>query len=146
MQSRRAHASRVLVLVVCVSLATLLLAAQSFAASTTNGGFETGDFTGWTVGNPCPTDPNGNWFVYSGTTSPFSTHVVPAPPAGTFAATTDQGGPGTQLLYQDVLLEPGMRHYVSALIASIRTTPTPCSAQTPWNVKRWPISSIGSTF
>jgi MYXO-CTERM domain-containing protein len=59
---------------------TLLLASSAFASSiVTNGGFETGDFTGWSLtGNPCTpsnqycgvssaSDPNFPIPVYSGT-------------------------------------------------------------------------------
>ncbi|HVY55788.1 MAG TPA: IPTL-CTERM sorting domain-containing protein [Thermodesulfobacteriota bacterium] len=65
-----------------------------------NGSFETGDFTGWTVVQE--QFSGGDWFVYSGDTSPRSTDPVLPPPAGTFAAITDQSEPSSQVLYQDI--------------------------------------------
>jgi len=81
----------------------------SLAAFINNGGFETGNFTGWTLFNQA-CFPGGSWFVYNGTTTPFSGLPFSAPPQGTFAAVTDQVGPGTQILYQNVALEPGRSH------------------------------------
>jgi len=72
------------------------------ALITSNPGFETGDFSGWTVVNEA--HGSGNWFVYSGTLSPLSGFTIPAPPNGAFAATTDQGGPGSHILYQDLVV------------------------------------------
>jgi hypothetical protein len=89
-------------------VALLAMTGTAQAASVTNGGFETGDVTGWTVRDQ--TSGSGSWFVYSGTTSPLSFLPIPAPPEGTFAATTDQTGPGSHLLYQAVTLEAGLSH------------------------------------
>src|SRR5882672_6963540 len=94
-----------------IALVSLLAAflqpvATAHAAAAVNGGFETGDFTGWTVANPCGNAP-GNWFVYSGTTSPLTGAPLSAPPEGTFAATSDQVSRGTHVLYQDIALDPG---------------------------------------
>jgi hypothetical protein len=69
-----------------------------------NGSFETGDFTGWTVVQM--PDSGGDWFVYSGVTTPISTITVLPPPDGNFAAITDQGGPSSQVLYQDIDVPP----------------------------------------
>jgi hypothetical protein len=92
---------------------TALLAVPGVSAGATvvNGGFETGDFTGWTVVNQ--SGSFGNWYVYSGTTSPENGFPVAAPPEGTHAAVTDQGGQGSHLLYQDLALEPGFNHTLS---------------------------------
>jgi hypothetical protein len=62
----------------------------------TNGGFEN-NFTGWTTGFT----GSDRWFVQTGTTSPFNNFSVPAPPEGTQAAMTDDGGPGSAVLYQN---------------------------------------------
>src|SRR5919204_581884 len=87
----------------------LLLSGPASAATVANGGFEaTPDFTGWTVFNQA--SGSGNWFVYSGTTSPVNAFTVPAPPEGTKAAITDTSGPGSHVLYQDVALEAGVKH------------------------------------
>lgn len=66
-----------------------------------NCGFETGDFTGWTVVNQAL--GSGDWFVYSGNTSPNGASILP-PPEGSFASVTDQTDPGSHVLYQDILL------------------------------------------
>jgi hypothetical protein len=76
-----------------------------------NGDFETGAFQHWNVANQ--PGGEGDWFVYSGTTSPLSGFNIAAPPQGDFAATTDQTGPGTHVLYRNIKLEPGMRHELS---------------------------------
>ena len=77
-----------------------------------NGGFETGDFSGWTTQfNSC--GGAGDWYVYSGTSTPLNGFGVPAPTEGAFAAVADQTGPSTQILYQDVTLAAGMRHILT---------------------------------
>ena len=90
-------------------------APAAMAATVANGGFETGSFTGWTLSD----QPNGSgsWFVYSGTAAPLSGLTIPAPPQGAQAATTDQGGPGSHVLYQDVALEPASTHTLSFTLA-----------------------------
>jgi hypothetical protein len=69
-----------------------------------NGSFETGDFTGWTVVQQ--PGSQGDWFVYSGTETPDSSHTVLPPPDGTFAAVTDQRVPSSQVLFQDIVVPP----------------------------------------
>lgn len=64
-----------------------------------NGGFETGTLSNWSVVN----QGSGDWFAYSGTTSPASGHEIAAPPEGEFAATTDQNGPGSHMMTQDIV-------------------------------------------
>ncbi len=76
-----------------------------------NGDFETGDFTHWNVANQ--PGGGGDWFVYSGTKSPLTGKPLAAPPQGDFAATTDQGGPGSHVLYRNIKLAPGMKHELS---------------------------------
>jgi Ca2+-binding RTX toxin-like protein len=99
------------VFLVAVTVA-ILPAFGASAATISNGGFETGNFTGWTVQNA----GNGNWFAYSGTTTPLSAMTVPAPPEGLRAAITDQTGPGSHILYQDVALEAGATHTLSMVV------------------------------
>jgi hypothetical protein len=70
-----------------------------------NGSFETGDFTGWTVVQE--QFSGGDWFVYSGTTTPISSDTILPPPFGTFAAVTDQGDPSSQVLFQDIDVPAG---------------------------------------
>lgn len=103
---RRWSAVRTAVLAV---LLTLAISGVSSAATVVNGGFENGSLAGWTVVDA----GSGSWFVYSGTFSPFSGSPIAAPPEGTFAATSDQGGPGSHVLYQDVALEAGFSHVLS---------------------------------
>lgn len=100
-------------------LVALAVAAVAFAAPAaasaaivTNGGFETGDFSGWTVDNS-PDPPSGDWFVYSGTATPGFGDPVSAPPEGTHAAVTDQDGPGRHVLYQDVVVPSGGPQYLT---------------------------------
>ena len=101
-------------LVVCA----LALPAGAGAATVVNGDFETGNLSGWQLYNQPPSpEESGNWFAYTGTTTPdeFSS-AVPAPPAGKYAAVTNQGGPGLHILYQDVALEPYYSHQLSMLV------------------------------
>lgn len=65
-----------------------------------NGSFETGDLTGWTVVQE--TGSAGSWFVYSGNLSPLTNQPILPPPDGTFAATSDQQNPSSQVLFQDI--------------------------------------------
>lgn len=69
----------------------------------TNGGFEA-DLTGWSQ-----FDNNinaGSWFTQSGVGSPLNGFPVAAPPEGDQAAMSDQDGPGTRIIYQDITI-PG---------------------------------------
>jgi hypothetical protein len=106
MRRRTAGAAAALAVVL-----TLAIPGLSSAATVVNGGFETGSFAGWTVVDQ--PGGSGSWFVYSGTSSPFVGFPIAAPPEGTFGATTDQGGPGSHVLYQDVALEAGFSHVLS---------------------------------
>jgi hypothetical protein len=83
----------------------------SAAASVPNGDFETGDFSGWKRANQ--SGGSGSWFVYSGTTSPLNGIPIAAPPQGNFAATTDQPGPGSHVLYRNIKLRSGRTHKLS---------------------------------
>jgi hypothetical protein len=71
-----------------------------------NGGFEEGggSFAGWTHVNL--SGSFGDWYIQSGTVSPVSGFLVPAPPGPTHAAMTDTTGPGSHVLYQDFVV-PG---------------------------------------
>ncbi len=98
-----------------------LLAPGASAATVVNGNFEAGNLSGWVSVEPPESD--GNWFAYSGTAAPISKNemeasprTVIAPPQGKFGAISDEDGPGTHILYQDVALEPGMTHSLSLLV------------------------------
>jgi hypothetical protein len=92
--------------VVMIALAFLALGGVSVHALDliVNGSFESGNLEGWTIANQ--DGSNGNWFTQSGELSPLSGTFVPGPPKGLFAAMTDQTGPGTHVLYQDIVI-PG---------------------------------------
>ncbi|HXM36074.1 MAG TPA: hypothetical protein VN920_12860, partial [Pyrinomonadaceae bacterium] len=62
-----------------------------------NGDFETGTLAGWNVYNR--SNDIGNWYNYTGTTTPLSLHYISAPPQGTRAVTSDQNAATTHELY-----------------------------------------------
>jgi hypothetical protein len=90
---------------VFTSLLLLAVPAAAGAAIVTNGNFETGNLSGWQVYNSSPA--TGNWFAYTGSTSPLSGLPVTAPPQGNYAAITDQDDEGLHILYQDLTLPTG---------------------------------------
>src|SRR5215210_103479 len=93
--------SRMLGLAALMSLLALpALPGVASGATVANGGFGAGSFAGWSVANQA--GGSGDWFVYTGTSTPLNGFPVAAPPEGTHAAVTDQGGPGSHVLYQDV--------------------------------------------
>jgi len=71
----------------------------------TNGSFETGDFTGWNV---LDAGGSGQWLVTSAATAPLSGFSVPPAADGSFQAMVDQVGPGTHILYQDIVIPPAI--------------------------------------
>ncbi|MCH7519373.1 MAG: hypothetical protein IH964_10165 [Candidatus Dadabacteria bacterium] len=75
----------------------------------TNGGFETGNFTGWTLEE---LTSDGVWLVYTGTDG-FS---ILAPPVGNFAAVTAQGSPDSNILYQDIQIPERATVTCSAIV------------------------------
>ncbi len=111
--SRKTPLRTVVATVVAVA-AMLALAGSAMAASVANGDFETGTLGGFTVVNQ--QGSAGDWFSYSGTTSPQSGQQITAPPQGTFAATTDQNSSGSHVLYQDIVLEPNAEHTLSFIL------------------------------
>lgn len=60
----------------------------------TNGGFETGNFAGWTVQN----SGSGNWTINNGTFNPPGPGGALAPISGNFDAVSFQSGPGLHIL------------------------------------------------
>ena len=77
------------------------LAVPARADLLSNGGFESG-LSGWTIVDQIGSD--GTFSVQSGTASPVNGSAVPAPPQGTRAAMTDSFGPGSHVLYQDIVV------------------------------------------
>ena len=65
-----------------------------------NGGFETGDFTGWTRVN----GGYGDWVINNGSFDPDGPEGTNAPLSGRFNAMTAQIGAGQHLLYQEVFI------------------------------------------
>ena len=85
---------------------------HSSYAGVTNGGFETGNLTGWIVAN----EGDGVWSAYSGTLSPVTGLTIAAPPQGVYAATTDQTGPGSHIMYQDLVLKKFQSHNLTLIL------------------------------
>jgi uncharacterized repeat protein (TIGR01451 family) len=67
-----------------------------------NGGFETGDFTGWMTVN----GGYGAWVINDGTLDPDGPEGTNPPFAGRFDAMVAQIGGGSHLLFQDVFIPP----------------------------------------
>jgi hypothetical protein len=70
-----------------------------------NGGFETGDLTGWTEADQA--GGSGSWFAATGTTAPLSGFATVGPASGSFYAVTDQFGPGSHALLQSFTVAAG---------------------------------------
>lgn len=92
-----------------IGAATTVNAAN--AASVINGGFETGDFSGWTTVSQ--SNSLGNLFNTAGNSSPRSGFSIPTASEGTRYAVTDQTGLGSYVLFQDITLEAGSQHQLS---------------------------------
>jgi hypothetical protein len=99
-----------------VVAALLAVPAAASAAKVVNGDFETGTLSGWDVHVATSA---GNWFAYSGTTTPLSGRAgaipIQPPPRGHFAAVADEADPETAILSQEVALEPFRAHRLSLL-------------------------------
>jgi hypothetical protein len=76
-----------------------------------NGGFETGDFTGWTAS--VEGGSQGSLFVQSGTGTPISGNSTVGPSSGNFYALTDQGGGGAYALTQSFTVGAGFNGVLS---------------------------------
>jgi len=90
------------------AVAVLTAMAARPAAATellVNGGFETGDFTGWYEVDE--TGAGGSWFVNNSTSSPVSGFTTPGPASGNFYALTDQGNPSANVLLQPFTISAG---------------------------------------
>lgn len=96
-----------------LAITLLALAQPAFAQQLIqNGSFETNDgpesnvFANWTVVDQ--SGSAGSWYVQSSSNSPINGNEVSSPPHLDFAAMTDQGGPGSHVLYQDFLVPTGV--------------------------------------
>lgn len=97
---------RALAAIVSACICALLAPAGAGAATVVNGGFETGDLSGWQVFN---SSTGGDWTVYTAADLTLIPEFFP-PPSGSFAAITFEVEPDTAILYQDVALEPFFSH------------------------------------
>jgi len=97
-----------------------------------NGGFESG-LTSWTRVDQLGSE--GTFFSQSGTLSPVNGNPVPAPPEGSMAAMTDAQGPGSHVLYQDLVATADAAALRFALFignrASLFATPASLDFSTP---------------
>jgi len=96
MTSFRARVLWIAVVIVCVATGN----AQA-ANVVNNGGFESG-LSGWTRADQLGSD--GTFAIQTGTASPVNGDTVPAPPEGLRAAMSDAQGPGSHVLYQDIVI------------------------------------------
>src|SRR5262245_41679431 len=85
------------------ALLGLALAPSAAAQVITNGGFESG-LAGWTTADQL--GGNGSFAIQSGGASPVNGFPVPTPPQGLAAAMSDAEGPGSHVLYQDIVIPP----------------------------------------
>jgi len=110
-------------LALAFTVCALLAPSAASAATVVNGDFETGNLSGWTLVN---TTSKGSWFPYAGTKTPFADGGDPpffAPPQGNWAAVTDEVEPVTAVMYQDIALEPGWTHSISATLYYLSFAP-----------------------
>lgn len=133
---KRPAAVRLFPIAVALALAAALVApGAGLAATVVNGGFESGNFEGWSVYRATGL---GDWYVYQGTAPPIGGKqkggVIPAPPQGSHAAITDEYNPDTVILYQDVVLRPGYEHRLNLLafyVSGYRPPQEPIEIPTP---------------
>jgi len=109
-RSRRWRARLVGGLVACAAATFLPYSASADVTTPTldNGGFETATMSGWMVSEKG--EAGDGWSVVSGRRSPVNSFRIPAPPEGAWQAVTDQGGPGSHVLYRDLVV--GTEHPV----------------------------------
>ena len=99
--------NRLLALAIPVACALCAPQLAGAAQLLTNGNFELGTFTGWTVTN---SGSGGEFIDTPGTTTPFSgmtTSAAGGGPHGSFYAVSDQGGPGVHALSQSFTVGAG---------------------------------------
>ena len=94
----RCFSRRALTAVGTVAVVLVFASVAGAGSNFQNGNFETGDFTGWTVNQV----GGGNWFVSNKTLTPINQFSWKGPAEKEYAAVTDQGGQGTNILYQTI--------------------------------------------
>ncbi len=92
-----------------ISCFALVVSAQA-SQLITNGGFETGDFTGWNAQTQAGS--GGSLSVVSGTTAPGIGEPTVGPSGGTYYAVTGQSHPGAYALTQSFTVDPGATQVV----------------------------------
>lgn len=95
----------------CTASAYELVVNGSFEA---NGGAGSGTFTGWSTF--AQAGSQGGFKAQTGTAPPLTPFTVPAPPGGSFAAMSDQPGPGGHVLYQDVTIPSALAATLTARV------------------------------
>jgi hypothetical protein len=96
-------------LALCAFLSAAVDSANA-AELLTNGGFETGNFTGWMVRQKDGT--SGNWFVTDVAQGPLSFLPTAGPATGSWYAVSDQTNLGAQVLTQFFSVPIDARHVV----------------------------------
>lgn len=95
-----------------LSMATLSVGRAQAQQLIVNGGFETGDLTGWTLANQVsPFD--GGFVASNDIASPINGLPTVGPASGGYYAVSDQTGPGTHVMYQVVTVPVGANILVS---------------------------------
>ncbi len=79
-----------------------------------NGGAGSGTFVGWT--SFAQPGSQGGFKAQAGTQPTLTAFTVPSPPVGSFAAMSDQSGPGGYALYQDVMIPAGTAATLTARV------------------------------
>jgi hypothetical protein len=74
----------------------------------TNGAFETGTLSGWTVVDSAGSFGPGTWFASDTTTGPVSGFVDAGPASGQWFALSDQTGGGAHALLQSFVVAPDL--------------------------------------
>jgi len=99
-----------------VPITTKLSWLAGFGELLINGGFETGDFTAWKLSNI----DFGSFIINNGKVDPEGPENPVAPYEGQFSIVTSQGGSGTHLLFQDVLIPPDAKAVRLSWVDKIR--------------------------
>jgi len=95
-----------------IGICTLALAfsAKADIQLITNGGFETGDLTGWTVTSSGGS--GGTWLADNATFTPLTGNPTVGAASGNWYAVTDQFAPGVNALSQSFTVPLGTTHVV----------------------------------
>lgn len=103
--SKSCHTLRLLPMAVMATLALTSIQAALAVPLLINGGFETGDLTGWTATSLG--DGDHSLSVESGNKTPISSHPTVGPASGVYYAVSDQSGPSVNTLTQSFLVPAG---------------------------------------